>query len=77
MTKQDDDLPIVNEDQRQEIMRRWEEFDEEEQHVLVLRFGLEGSPLSLSHTSQLSGLPQDKIKEIEGRILKKLETQHE
>ncbi len=67
--------PDITDDQRQEIMRRWNEFDTEEQHILFLRFGLDGTGRSLSIATQLSGLPQDKINEIEARIFKKLETQ--
>ncbi len=75
MNKEDGDSLTITDEQRQKIMRHWEEFSDVEKSVLYLRFGLDGLSRSLRDTAQLSGISAERIREIEYKIINDLKNE--
>ena len=58
---------------RQHLVRALSVLDEDEQQVILLRFGLDGGePRTLSEVGKVFNLTRERVRQIEGRGLAKL-----
>ena len=68
------DARLEADDERRDLMKRFERLDERERAILALRFGLEGGlPLTLKEVGRRLGVTREWVRKIEIRAVRKLD----